>query len=218
MIQYRYQIYSGSLMKFFSQWFDDLYSTEYGVYTYLATNPLSTHDTLYLVSSKENPHKNGIYLETPYRVVKIIYGTQYKNSANCHKLFQCDFENTMLFSEDEIVYKKARWVSENRHLFKSFQPSQITKFQPNDFICKEFHYKALLYLGVDPEQIPWEQIEEHVDLRHWVNDNSGYDESWLSKYRENMLDLKSLAMDLNMLPCKYNNLMNYFKIADLFDQ
>ncbi len=219
--QYKFHLYSNNKLKESSGWFSDLYSSELNVYSYLSCNPMTEKDTLYIVSNLEKDNR-GIYIEDKYEVVKIIYGSLCKNSANCYQIpsenkdLVSRFENTMVFSEDELIYKKALWISQNRHLFKSFDKSKLDNFVYNEYICNYFHLKTLLYLGLDPENIPWEHIESHPDLRDYVREIVEYDEIWLSKYRENMLDLVKLAKDLKMLDCKFNNVMRYFGISDIF--
>ena len=223
--KFRFHLYTGSSLKEKSNWYPDLYSAELATFSYLSSNPMTPKNTLYLVCNRDNKY-SGIYLEDTYEVVKVIYGSLYKNSSNCYyipsinKDLESRFENTMLFSEDELIYKKAKWIASNKYMFKNLDNSYksiLDSFEYNEYICNRFHLKCLLYLGLDPSKIPWEHIESHPDLRDYINEHVDYDSVWLSAYRENMLDLVILGRDLHMLECKFNNLMNHLNIWDIFE-
>ncbi len=209
-MEYCYKIFKNNTLYDTSNWFTNLYSCEFAIYHYLLQNPLESNDMIYLVTNEPKEDDIG------FQKLKTVEGGIYKNSNNCYKLFTHNFENTMIFFEDELVYLSALWIFNNKHLFKLLDNS--SSFSKKPFINTPFEYKTLLYLGIDPNDIPWEHIIYHSDLKSWIYKNTSFDRDWLDDYFIHMIDLDKLAKDVQMLECKYTNVMNYFNIWDIFKE
>ncbi len=224
-IQYRFQLYDNGLLKETSGWYPELYAAEMSTFSYLACNPMNKSNELYLVSNEEKKALYPSYYENKYKVVKIIYGSMYKNTANCYILgnnnnnFIETFENTMLFSEDELIYKYALWISKNKHLFKKVDEKYLNNFDytTNEFINSKFQLKKLFFLGLNPDAIPWSHIDSQPDINDWIKENFSGDINWFYNFQSNVLNLPDMAKSLKMLDIKFNNLMNHFDLWNIFN-